>query len=138
MLRFIILLHVCITVLLSNILSYQIAICNLFVSFLFAIASNTIRDVNSHPESLKGLELSLEGKIPGMDNWERFARNFGVSKDCCDYLKKKEMRSPTVDLLTHLYRDRPNLKGKDLIEALIQIQRRDVLSALKKFFSGRV
>ena len=68
-----------------------------------------------------------------MKNWLHFARKLGVSKEDCDSLKPKGNPSPTKALVEHIVQVDPGLKVKTFIEALVKMQRIDVVNALGKF-----
>ena len=71
-----------------------------------------------------------------MKTWMHFARKFGVSKDDCDSLKPNGKPSPTRALLEYIVQVDPDLKVKTFIEALVKMQRMDVVNALGKFICG--
>ena len=72
-----------------------------------------------------------------MKNWLHFARKLGVSKEDCDKLKPKGNPSPTKALVEHIVQVDPGLTVKTFIEALVKMQRIDVVNALGKFICGK-
>ena len=79
----------------------------------------------------------LDKETPGMKNWLHFARKRGVSKEACDNLKPKGNPSPTKALVEHIVHVYPDLTVKTFIEALVKMQRIDVVNALEKFICGK-
>ena len=79
----------------------------------------------------------LDKETPGMKNWLHFARKLGVSKEDCDKLKPKGNPSPTKALVEHIVQVDPGLTVKTFIEALVKMQRIDVVNALGKFICGK-
>ena len=72
-----------------------------------------------------------------MKNWLHFARKLRVSKEDCDNLKPKGNPSPTKALVEHIVQVDPGLTVKTFIEALVKMQRIDVVNALGKFICGK-
>ena len=106
-----------------------------FFFFLF-IEGGTIKTLRNNLDCLEELTTLLDCETPGMKNWLHFACKLGVPKEDCDNLKPKGNPSPTRALMEHIVQVDPGITVKRFMEALIKMQRIDVVNTLRKLFLG--
>ena len=104
--------------------------------FLF-VENSTITSLLEDLDLLDNVAILLDKESPGLKNWLHFAQRFDISRKECDELKPKGIPSPTKKLMEYIVQVNPDLTLKHLIQALIKMQRRDVVNALTKFFCGK-
>ena len=78
---------------------------------------------------------SLDKESPGTANWEVFAKELGMSEEECVALKPVGRRSPTKMLMEYIVQDFPRLTMETFLSTLIEMERNDVVKALKEFFN---
>ena len=104
--------------------------------FSHSTDSHTVVNLRENINCSEEVAILLDKETPGMKNWLHFARRLGVSKEDCDNLKPKGNPSPTKALVEHIVHVYPDLTVKTFIEALVKMQRIDVVNALGKFICG--
>ena len=108
-----------------------------FSSFYFT-GESTIATLRENLECLEAVTALLDKETPGSKNWLHFAKKFGIATEKCDYLKPKGIPSPTKQLMEYIVQVNPDCTLAQFIQALVKMQRHDVVNALKQFFSGKV
>lgn len=87
------------------------------------------------PESdlLRGISSDLNRKVPGTGDWKTVASKFEIPYD--DYIQfgnRKEKRSPTREVLDKVVSDRPQIAILEIVQALGNIERQDVIEVIKE------
>ena len=87
------------------------------------------------PESdlLRGISSDLNRKVPGTGDWKTVASKFEIPYD--DYIQfenRKEKRSPTREVLDRVLSDRPQIAILEIVQALGNIERQDVIEVIKE------
>lgn len=109
-----------------------------FFSLFLFVDDSTITSLLEDLNLLDDVAISLDKETPGLKNWLHFARRFDICRKECDDLKPKGISSPTKKLMEYIVQVNPDLTLKQLIQILINMKRRDVVNALRKFFSGKI
>ena len=87
------------------------------------------------PESdlLRGISSDLNRKVPGTGDWKTVASKFEIPYD--DYIQfenRKEKRSPTTEVLDKVVSDRPQIAILEIVQALGNIERQDVIEVIRE------
>ena len=87
------------------------------------------------PESdlLRGISSDLNRKVPGTGDWKTVASKFEIPYD--DYIQfenRKEKRSPTREVFDKVVSDRPQIAILEIVQALGNIERQDVIEVIRE------
>lgn len=87
------------------------------------------------PESdlLREISRDLNRKVPGTGDWKTVASKFEIRyKDYIQFENRKEKRSPTREVLDKVVSDRPQIAILEIVQALGNIERQDVIEVIKE------
>lgn len=87
------------------------------------------------PESdlLRGISSDLNRKVPGTGDWKTVAWRFNIPyEDYIQFENRKEKRSPTREVLDRVLSDRPQIAILEIVQALANIERQDVIEVIKE------
>ena len=87
------------------------------------------------PESdlLRGISSDLNRKVPRTRDWKTVASKFEIPYD--DYIQfenRKEKQSPTREVLDKVVSDRPHIAILEIVQALGNIERQDVIEIIRE------
>ena len=81
---------------------------------------------------LDKIALALDATSPVLANWYHLAIKLGVPREDCWNFEKRPTQSPTNEVFRCLEATRPQITVRKLKEALMQLQRMDLLHYLDK------
>ena len=93
--------------------------------------------MSRHMSTMENVAAQLNKMSTNTNNWRHLAQEYGMSESQILRLEPSCDSSPTKLILEHLTQTNPQMTLKDLLHALVFIQRKDAISALKKYLNGK-